>query len=131
MNGLKNSCNKGCEKFNFLIKLTFVLSFSIFLDFPCIAQDVDFQSSNLPIVVIDMGGQAIPDDPKATAHMGIIYNGAENRNNITDPFNEYDGAIGIELRGTSSLNWPKKPYGIETRHEDGENNNVSICGMPE
>jgi hypothetical protein len=117
--------------YNNLIKLTFVLSFSIFLDFPCIAQDVDFQSSNLPIVVIDMGGLAIPDDPKATAHMGIIYNGAGNRNNITDPFNEYDGAIGIELRGTSSLNWPKKPYGIETRHADGENNNVSIFGMPE
>jgi CotH protein/type IX secretion system substrate protein len=114
-----------------LLILTFVLSFSVFLDFPGIAQDVDFQSSNLPIVVIDMGGQAIPDDPKATAHMGIIYNGEGNRNNLTDPFNEYDGAIGIELRGASSKTYPKKPYGIETRLADGENNNVSLFGMPE
>ena len=80
-------------------------------------------------MIINTGKLDIPDEPKIPAHMGIINNGAESRNSITDPFNEYDGFIGIELRGTSSLNWPKKSYGIETRDAEGENNNVSILGM--
>ena len=36
-------------------------------------------------------GQAIVDDPKITADMGIIYNGVGVRNNVTDPFNHYNG----------------------------------------
>jgi len=91
----------------------------------------DFTSSNLPIIMINTNGQQIVDDPRITADMGIIYNGSGKRNNITDPFNHYDGKIGIELRGASSQGFPKKPYRIETIDEDGENNNVSLFGMPE
>jgi len=96
-----------------------------------LAQTVNFESSNLPIIVINTNGQTIPDEPKITAHMGIISNNEGGRNYLTDSFNEYDGFIGIELRGNSSQTWPKKPYGIETRDASGENNNVSIFGMPE
>jgi spore coat protein CotH len=64
--------------------------------------------------------------------MGIIYNGPGNRNNITDPFNNYNGTIGIEMRGNSTQNmFPKKPYLIETRDSLGENLNISLLGMPE
>jgi spore coat protein CotH len=94
------------------------------------AQFVDFQSSNLPIIVIDTNGKQILNEPKIKAHMGIIYNGEGARNFLTDTFNEYDGYIGIELRGKSSQNWDKKPYAVETRDSFGENNNVSIFGMP-
>ncbi|MDW7680799.1 MAG: hypothetical protein SCK70_09555 [bacterium] len=65
-----------------------------------VSQHLDFSSSNLPIIVIDTFGQDIPDEPKITAHMGIIYNGENVRNAITDPFNNYDGMIGIETRGS-------------------------------
>ena len=91
--------------------------------------DAPFES-NLPIVVITTeNGQAIPDEPKITAHMGIIDNESGN-NEHPGTFNDYDGKIGIELRGASSQGYAKKGYGLETRLENGENNNVSLLGMP-
>jgi len=89
-------------------------------------------SSNLPIVIINTGGMEIPDEPKIDGYMGIIDNGPGQINNQYDPFNDYDGFIGIELRGQSSQYYfPKKSYGFETRDEQGENLNVSLLGMPE
>jgi len=42
----------------------------------------------------------------------------------------FRGRIGIELRGQSSLRFPKKPYGFEVRDRAGDNRNVSLLGMP-
>lgn len=95
------------------------------------AQDVDFHSSDLPIVIINTNGQAIPDEPKIMADMGVIFNGEGQRNDVNDPFNHYDGKIGIEIRGSSSTMFPKKQYAVETRFADQSNRNVSIFGMPE
>ncbi len=89
-----------------------------------------FTSSNLPIIIIDTHGRPIVDDPRIQADMGIIYNGKGQRNYITDPWNHYDGKIGIELRGSTSQNFPKKPYRIETQDSLGANLNVSLFGMP-
>jgi len=89
-----------------------------------------FTTSNLPIVVINTNGQSIQDDPRIVCDMGIIYNGNGVMNNVNDPFNEYDGKISIEYRGSSSQSFPKKPYALETQKANGDNNNVSILGMP-
>lgn len=94
------------------------------------AQDA-FESSNLPIVIIDTEGVEIPDDPKIRGRMQIIDNGPGERNRVTDPPNDYDGVIGIEVRGTSSQAFPKKQYGFETWDEDGEDIDASLLGMPE
>lgn len=91
---------------------------------------VNFTSSNLPIVVIDTYGQEIVDDPRVVVHMGIIDNGPGVRNNLTDPYNGYDGLIAIELRGSSSSIYPKKQYRFETQDIFGENLNISLLGMP-
>ena len=89
-----------------------------------------FTDSNLPIVIINTaGGAAIPNEPKLDATMGIINNGAGNRNYVTDPFNEYQGDIGIEIRGSSSSGFPKKQWGLETRDPSGQNVDVSIFNM--
>ena len=88
-------------------------------------------SSTLPIVVIDTDGKEIIDEDKITGHMGVIYKGRGKRNLITDNFNEYDGYIGIEIRGSSSQMFPKKQYAVETRDEDRNNLNVPILGLPE
>jgi hypothetical protein len=96
-----------------------------------LSAQVNFTSSNLPIVVINTNGQFIPDEPKITATMGVIDNGPGQRNYMTDPFNNYNGLIGIELRGSSSQSYPKKAYGIETRDAAGEDLPVSLLGMPE
>lgn len=88
-------------------------------------------SSDLPIVVIDTDHATIPDEPKIHAHMGIIYNGPGLRNRIDDPFNDYDGSIGIELRGHSSQMFPKKSYGFELRDFQDSSFDAPILGMPE
>jgi hypothetical protein len=109
--------NKSLIIFLFLLSYTFSFS-QVFTD------------SNLPIVVINTNSQTIVDDPKITCGMGIIYNGPGNRNFMTDPFNEYDSIIGIEIRGSTSQQYPKKSYGLETRDNLGNNYNVSLLGMP-
>jgi hypothetical protein len=87
-------------------------------------------SSNLPIIIINTSGQNIQDDPKITADMGIIYNGSSVRNNITDPFNHYNGKIGIEVRGQSSQMFPMKSYSIELRDNSGNSLDKSLFGLP-
>lgn len=87
-------------------------------------------TSNLPIILINTNGQAIPDDPKIVAHMGIIDNGQGLLNSLSDPFTNYDGRIAIEIRGESSQGFPKKSYSIETQTTTGTNFNASLLGMP-
>ena len=87
--------------------------------------------SNLPIVVVNTFGIPIPDEPKISGNMGIIDNGPGELNNLNDPFNDYNGAIGIEIRGQSTQMFPKKSYAFETRDISGENLDVSLLGMPE
>lgn len=91
---------------------------------------VSFTSSNLPIVVINTSGQTILDDPKIEATMGIIYNGVGVRNNVTDAANNYNGKIGIEIRGSSSQMFPKKQYGLELHDALGAGIDVSLLGLP-
>jgi hypothetical protein len=97
-----------------------------------LAQDsnVPFTSSNLPIIILNTNGQQILDDPKIKADMAIIDNGPGVINNLTDPPNNYNGKIGIEIRGSSSQMFPKKQYSIELMDENGEELEVPLLGMP-
>lgn len=90
----------------------------------------NFQS-NLPIIFINTDGQGIPNEPKIDAQMGIVYNADGSLHRLADGFNNYNGRIGIEIRGSSSQFFDKKQYLLETRNQDGSNNNVSLLGMPE
>lgn len=87
-------------------------------------------SSNLPIVIINTNLVAIPDTIKIPGTMGIINNGYNVINHTKDPFNDYNGHIGIEKRGSISQLWPQKSYGLETRDSLGNNLNAPIIGMP-
>ena len=89
-----------------------------------------FSAFNLPLVVINTSGQAIPDEPRIVASMKIINNGPDQLNHQFDTPNEYDGKISIERRGESSAGLPKKSYSLELQNADGTNNNVSILGLP-
>jgi hypothetical protein len=89
-----------------------------------------FAEGDLPIVVINTNGQDILDDPKIMADMGIIWNGPGVRNHLTDPFNHYQGKIGIELRGSSSATLPKKSFGVETWDANALSMDTSLFGMP-
>ncbi|RUA08855.1 MAG: hypothetical protein DSY82_06555 [Flavobacteriia bacterium] len=89
-----------------------------------------FEGSTLPLMIIDTDGHDIPDEPKITATMKLINNGDGQINHPDDPANEYNGLIGIEIRGSSSAGYPQKPYSLETRDESGEDLDVSLLGMP-
>ncbi len=96
-----------------------------------ISQKIHSQTlaTNLPIILIEtLNNENVVDYTKITANMKIINNGGINREN--DLPNEYNGYIGIEYRGSSSQSFPKKAYSIETRNDDGSDNDQSIFGWP-
>ncbi len=93
-------------------------------------EPVFFDSFNIPLMIINTSGQAIPDEPRIIAQMGLINNGIGISNHPEDTWNEYDGNISIETRGESSAGFEKKSYSIELQNSDGSNNNVSILGLP-
>ena len=67
--------------------------------------------------------------------MKIIKRPDGTRNYLTDintpTFLNYNGRIGIEIRGSSSQTLPKKGYGLTTLKADNtSNNNVELLGMP-
>ena len=91
---------------------------------------VALDSSNLPIVMINTLNQTIVPDTKINCLMDIKYNGLNTMTYTSDSANVYSGNIGIEIRGNTSASYPQHPYNIETRDSVGENNDVSILGMP-
>ncbi len=90
----------------------------------------NYLQTNLPIISINTLGQTIADDPRIVCDMGIIYNGPGMMNCIYDPFNNYNGKISIEFRGSTSQMFPKKPYGFSTIDAIGNNLNVELLGHP-
>lgn len=102
----------------------------------------EFTDSNLPIVIIatDTNPETgepveIPDDPRVLATMKVIKRPDGTRNYASDQntaaFLNYNGRISIEIRGSTSQDLPKKPYGLTTlMADDVSNNNVSLLGMP-
>lgn len=91
--------------------------------------DVEFTSSNLPIVIIQTEDKTLTNREKSGATMKIIDNG-KKRNKITDPANGYDGNIKIKLRGNSSLFFDQKRFTFETVTSEGKANDVELLGMP-
>ncbi len=84
-------------------------------------ENVPVIKPELPQFSINTNGNEIVDEPKIMAEM------------VVSEYDEVDfeGIIGIEIRGSSSQMFPKKQYGVETRDEAGDGINVSILGFPE
>lgn len=93
-------------------------------------QTISNFSTDLPLVIIDTEGKTIVDDPKIQAKMKII-NNSNGLNNYNDLPNDFSGNIGIELRGSSSIGYPQKPYLFETRDASGKNLKFPLLGFPE
>ena len=107
--------------------LLLVIILSTFLGY----SQVTLTDSNLPIVVITQPpGQTINDAARIVCDMGVIDNGTGVRNYMTDSFNDYNGKIAIEVRGSTSQQYPKKSYGFETQDALGMNFNVPLLGLP-
>lgn len=77
--------------------------------------------SPLPVFSVNTSGAEIVNEPKINGLLTV-----SDQGEILSEVN-----IGIELRGSSSLSFPKKSYGIETWDSEGEDLDVSLLGMPD
>jgi CotH kinase protein len=104
--------------------------YTLILLFVGLKTQAQLSDSNLPIFIIDTKGQLIVDNPKINAGLKVVYNGPGKTNSLSSSVFHYNGTVGIELRGSSSQSFPKKPYSIELRTEKGDNNNFALCDFP-
>ncbi len=88
------------------------------------ANHTETYTSNLPLIIIDTFGKWIPDDPKIPARIKIVYNTLDSRNV------DFEGKIGIEVRGKTSQMFPKQQYGFEIQDDSGNDRDVSLLGLP-
>ena len=92
------------------------------------SEPISFETSNLPLIFINTNSQTIIQNSKIMANMKVL-NNLSGVNNIKDSVFEYNGKVGIEIRGNSSATFPKKSYSVETRNADSTNLNVSLLGL--
>ena len=89
-------------------------------NFPPDNANVALDSTNLPIVWVEVDGVTVDRFERIPAHMKIIYNGKGNLNyadTVAHPGQsvDYEGPIALRYRGNSSLNASdKKPYSFRT-----------------
>lgn len=88
-------------------------------------------SSNLPLVIVDTLGQAIPDGATIGAYgIFIDTNAIGGRTSLTLT-GAYAGRIDLGLHGQSSLGFPKQPYKIGLADENnGGAPDYPLLGMP-
>ena len=108
-------------------------------NFPPDNTDVRIDSTNLPIVWIDVKGDSIMHDDRIEGRMTIIDNGNGQLNyadTVAHPGQriDYRGFITIRHRGNSTYNnSPKKPYSIRTLNgplkRGGSKSKVSLLGL--
>ena len=108
-------------------------------NYPPDDESVQVNSTNLPIVWMDVDGQIIDRYERITGRMKIIYNG-EGQLNYADTIAhpgqhiDYEGYIAVRYRGSSSFNSSdKKPYSFrpldKPLEEGGEKKKVNLLGM--
>ncbi|MEM9544383.1 MAG: CotH kinase family protein [Bacteroidota bacterium] len=103
----------------------------VILVIPFVGKAQTLTESNLPIIVIDTGGEEITDDGKAAGTMQVYYNEDGGMNSINDEPTDYNSTIEIKLRGQTSLFlFDKKSYNLETVDAEGKDSTVNLLGMP-
>ncbi len=94
-----------------------------------LAVNVQSFSSNLPIVVVDTFGAYVGETTQTPAFASFISTTTQGRANITDQ----PGLVcraGINIRGKSSMGFPKKQYHFETWDEHNDDKDVPVLGFP-
>ncbi len=85
-------------------------------------------TSNLPLVVVNTYGAGIPSDLPAAGFVQVFEPGDSRSALAAAP--QFQSVCGIKIRGSSSANFDKKPYGLEIRDERGNDRSASILGFP-
>ncbi len=102
---------------------TVIHAWSVRYDTIAVTCTLSVFTPTIPIVYLEVD-EAIVDEPKVSGWMKV-YDRLGRVN--------YEGHIGIELRGSSTRGFPKQSYSVETRisADSEENRNVKLLGLPE
>ncbi len=93
-----------------------------------LSPDVEGFSSNLPLVILHSFGQQIPHDTKARVSAHFI-DSAAGRATLTGG-TDFDGSGDLNIRGHTSLRYPKHSYHFKTKDDDHNPLKVSLLGFP-
>lgn len=88
-----------------------------------------FAGSELPVVVLDTNGQRIPDEPKLPAELLLFEAPVAGLEALAGPA-ALESPVGIEVRGYTSQEFPKKQYSLEARSAAGRDVDISPLGLP-
>jgi len=83
----------------------------------------------IPVLMIDTQG-TIQQENKVEGEMIVITHHRGDHTDLDEARVAWQGPIGIEIRGSSSTGFPKMNFGLETRDEAGEDDNVPLLDMP-
>jgi hypothetical protein len=95
-----------------------------------IEQVGDLVFEQIPVLIIDTGGQEIGSDEKIDAHMAVVSDHDGSLEDLDQGGRTWDGPIGIELHGSSSAGYPKTGYRFETRNDLGSDLDYPLLGLP-
>ncbi|MBK1883410.1 CotH kinase family protein [Luteolibacter pohnpeiensis] len=87
------------------------------------------RESNLPMIVMDAQGQTLNDTTRLGAYFQLF---DRDENGVSSLANQPDVSTreGIRYRGSSSQNFPKKPYSVEFWDETDNGKDLEILDMP-
>src|SRR5437867_3930258 len=89
---------------------------------------LDFRS-NLPLVIINTFGQRLSHEGRTPVSIHFIDSMKGQRAALDGPA-DYDGRAIMNIRGTSSLQFPKHSFTFRTKDDAGSSQKTSILGFP-
>ena len=93
------------------------------------AEPVLFTGTALPIIVLNTDNNTIPNEPRIKGRIEVKSNDSGGLNFPTDP-SSFEGYVDIEVRGSSSQQFPKKNYSFETQDAFGQDMDTTLLGLP-
>jgi hypothetical protein len=85
-------------------------------------------SSNLPLLIVNTAGRHVAADVRTAAFVTAIEPFRGRASLLTPP--AFQGNCQVELRGQTSLWFPKVPYNLELNDPNGNDLEVSLLGLP-
>jgi hypothetical protein len=89
---------------------------------------LDNFTSNLPVIILHQFDTLIQPGEGTISYLTIIGDGV-NRTQLIDDY-DLQGRVDINIRGSSSQQFPKKSYGFHLFEENGSNRKEVLLGMP-
>jgi hypothetical protein len=88
--------------------------------------------SQLPLIILNTYGKSIQQDmtERVPATITVINTSTNTGTASLLDAPEFHGQAGVEGRGQTSWGFAKKPYNLAFRNQDGDDQAVSVLGMP-